>query len=235
MAAPLTRLTAAIEVFLCSGIPTQLAIQTVLVWAAGWTIDGTDLELFPLVTLVVADTVLLVTLMVILLRTHGESVRGLWLGSRSFVREALVGLAYVPVVLLIAVVLLNVLRLAAPWLHDVTLNPFEPLASSPDPVNAAVLTATVAIGGGVREEMQRAFQLHRFERHLGGALVGVIAWNAAFGLLHAPQGSDAVITTGVLGVFWSLVYLRRRSAVAPIVSHAGFNAIQVVSAAALGA
>lgn len=38
---------------------------------------------------------------------------------------------------------------------------------------------------------------------------------------------DAAIATGTLGAFWAILYLRRRSSVAPIISHAGFNAIEV--------
>ena len=49
-----------------------------------------------------------------------------------------------------------------------------------------------------------------------------------------PQGWDAVITTGVLGAFWAVVYLRRRSSVAPIVSHAGFNSLEVLRVALTG-
>jgi membrane protease YdiL (CAAX protease family) len=83
------------------------------------------------------------------------------------------------------------------------------------------------VAGGVREELQRAFLLQRFERHLGGATVGVVVLSVAFGLGHLLQGYDAALATGVLGAFWAIVYLRRRSSVAPIISHAGFNSIEV--------
>ena len=33
--------------------------------------------------------------------------------------------------------------------------------------------------------------------------------------------------TGLLGAFWGIVYLRRRSVVAPLVSHAGFDLLQI--------
>ena len=57
--------------------------------------------------------------------------------------------------------------------------------------------------------------------------VGVIVLSTAFGLGHALQGWDAAIATGTLGAFWAILYLRRRSSVAPIISHAGFNSIEV--------
>ena len=75
--------------------------------------------------------------------------------------------------------------------------------------------------------MQRAFILRRFEQHLGGAVTGLIVFSVAFGLGHLVQGRDAAIVTGLLGAFWGIVYLRRRSVVAPIVCHAGFNLIEV--------
>ena len=56
-----------------------------------------------------------------------------------------------------------------------------------------------------------------------------------FGLGHIVQGWDAVIATGLLGAFWAVLYLRRRSIVAPLVSHAGFNAVEVLRVAVWGA
>ena len=98
-----------------------------------------------------------------------------------------------------------------------------------------MLAVIVILAGGVREEMQRAFLLRRFERHLGGARVGVVILSIGFGLGHIVQGWDAVIATGLLGAFWAMLYLRRRSIVAPLVSHAGFNALEVLRVAVWGA
>ncbi len=56
----------------------------------------------------------------------------------------------------------------------------------------------------------------------------MIVLSLACGLGHWLQGWDAAITTGALGAFWAVVYLRRRSSVAPIVSHAGFNALEIL-------
>jgi membrane protease YdiL (CAAX protease family) len=82
--------------------------------------------------------------------------------------------------------------------------------------------------------MQRAFLLHRFEQYLGGATVGVIVTSIAFGLGHAPQGWDAAITTGAMGLLWALLYLDRRSSIAPMVSHAGFNSLEILRIAFFG-
>jgi membrane protease YdiL (CAAX protease family) len=184
------------------------------------------------VVLSLADTVLLVILMALLTRAHGESVVALWTGRRPVRPEALFGLILVPLVFLSVVVLLNVMRIFAPWLHNVETNPLEQLAATPMAAAAFMLVAIFA--GGVREELQRAFLLRRFERHLGGTMFGVIVLSLAFGLGHFVQGWDAVIITAVLGAFWAIVYLRRRSSVAPVVSHAGFNALEILRVAAVG-
>jgi membrane protease YdiL (CAAX protease family) len=78
------------------------------------------------------------------------------------------------------------------------------------------------------------FLLRRFEQYLGGPAIGVLVLSIAFGLGHYTQGWDAVIATGLLGAFWAVVYLRRRSSIAPIVSHAGFNSLEVLNVALRG-
>ena len=86
----------------------------------------------------------------------------------------------------------------------------------------------VVLAGGVREELQRAFILHRFEQALGGAWIGLAIFSIIFGLFHLQQGADAAIAVGLLGLGWGVLYLRRRSVVASIVSHAGFDVVQVL-------
>jgi membrane protease YdiL (CAAX protease family) len=174
-----------------------------------------------------ADTLVLIVLMVLLMRAGGESASRLWRGHVKARREVLLGAALVPGVFLMVVVLLNLVRLLMPSLHNVEINPLEQLASN-TAFDAAMFGLVAIIAGGVREELQRAFLLHRFEQHLGGATVGVIVISILFGLGHATQGWDAVITTGALGMFWAILYLDRRSSIAPIVSHAGFNSLEIL-------
>jgi CAAX protease family protein len=226
-------MTAIAEVLLCSSVPTQVLIASIL-RMAGWMPfdEAGQLSLPFIVTLSVADTVVLVGLMVALTVTHGERVSELWLGSRNVRWEAVIGVLLIPVVFFLVVALLSVLMAVAPWLHNVPTNPLEQMAGTAG--GAALLAVVAILAGGVREELQRAFLLRRFERHLGGATVGVVVLSIAFGLGHNVQGWDAVIATGLLGAFWAVLYLRRRSTVAPLVSHAGFNALEVLRAALMG-
>jgi membrane protease YdiL (CAAX protease family) len=225
------RATAALEVLLCSSLPTQLLVATVLA-AFGLAAQTDDARLSSTFVLLLSlgDSVLLIGLMLVLLRAHGESPVALWRGTRPLLREAALGLYLVPLVFATVVVLLVVLRLYVPWLHNVPDNPLEQIATG-GTRDAVMLGAVAIVGGGIREELQRAFLLHRFEHHLGGATVGVVVLSTAFGAGHYMQGWDAAIVTGALGALWAVVYLRRRSSVAPIVSHAGFNGVEVLRVA----
>jgi membrane protease YdiL (CAAX protease family) len=84
------------------------------------------------------------------------------------------------------------------------------------------------VAGGVREEVQRAFLLHRFRSELGGPAIGLCLTSLGFGLGHVVQGWDAMIVTGLLGAFWGVAYLSRGSITVGVVSHGLANAAQVV-------
>ena len=228
------RLTAVIEILLCSSVPTQLAIGALLALAGIASHDAAGrLTLTYVVALSLIDTAVLIALMMLLMHAHGETAKGTWLGPPVPWREALVGLATVPLVFLFVGILLNTLRLFVPSLHNVATNPLEQLAATPG--QAALFSLVAIFAGGVREELQRAFMLRRFERYLGGTGVGIWVISIAFGLGHVMQGWDAVITTGTLGVFWAWMYVKRRSSVAPVVSHAGFNSLEILRLAVIGA
>jgi len=225
------RLVAGAEILLCSSLPTQIVIGGLL-RAAGWspTTELDQLSLPFVFALSLIDTAVLIALMVMLKRTHGQSPSELWLGHRSPAREVGLGIVLVPLVFLFVGIVMSGLLYLLPGLHNVTANPIEQLATG-GPRDAAMLGVIAIVAGGIREELQRAFLLQRFEQHLGGAAVGVVVLSTAFGLGHLLQGWDAVITTGLLGAFWAVVYLRRRSSLAPIVSHAGFNSLEVLRVA----
>lgn len=221
------RLVALIEVLICSDYPTQLALGATLA-ALGfgpYTAQG-QLRLGYVVGLSLADAAALIGLILLFLHAHGERPREVLLGRRPFSLEAAAGLPLILVAVGIGIAVLVPIQRFAPWLHTVEHNPLQALLRSP---HDAWLFALVAVAaGGVREEIQRAFLLYRFEGWLGGGATGVIVTSAAFGAGHLLQGVDAAIATGLLGVFWGATYVRRRSAIAPMVSHSGFNLLQIL-------
>jgi membrane protease YdiL (CAAX protease family) len=223
----LTRTAAFLESLLCSGFPTQLAIIALLTGAGLGARDGAGrLSLGFVVTLSLADAGVIIGLVLLFLRAHGERPRDVLLGGRRPAAEAALGLLLVPIAFVVVLLVLGSIILWAPWLRNQPRNPLEDLLVTS--LDRLLFGVVVIVAGGVREEVQRAFILHRFEQRLGGAVVGLVLFSLAFGLGHVDQGRDVAIATGTLGAFWGVVYLRRRSIVAPAVSHAGFNVLEIL-------
>src|SRR5262245_60007345 len=227
------RIVALIEVLLCSDYPTQAALSATFA-AFGFAPFGPDGQLRSgfVATLSLVDTAILLGLICFFLLAHGERPRDVFLGFRPVPQEISLGLPLVLVAIGLAMSIILAIQQFAPALHNVAHNPLQDLIRRPGEI--WLFTAVVVIAGGVREELQRAFLLHRFEHWLGGATVGLVVANLAFGAGHLLQGVDAAIATATLGLFWGIVYLRRRSAVAPIVSHSGFNLLQIVQFLTIG-
>jgi uncharacterized protein len=222
------RVVALIEVVLCSDFVTQIAVGGALaaLRIAPYVKGTTRLSVPYVVALSLGDAALLIGLMLIILRAHGQSPREVFLGRRSVIVETMIGLPLTFVVLgIVAVVMLSVLRFA-PSLHTVAENPLQSMLRTPR--DAWLFALVVVVAGGVREEMQRAFLMTRFERWLGGARLGVVIISVGFGAGHLTQGVDATIATGLLGAFWAVIYLWRRSCVAPMVSHTAFDLLQIL-------
>jgi membrane protease YdiL (CAAX protease family) len=215
------------QVVLVCGIPTQLAIFVPIALFTGVPIlEGrqVSMELFALTSLL--DTALIAILIRVFLGTSGETSADVFLGRRPPFREAALGLAVLPAVFVVVAAIALSVRTLAPWLHTVSTNPLE--AYMRTPLDAAIFGVVVILAGGVREELQRAFILHRFEQRLGGAWVGLAVFSVFFGSLHVTEGADAAIAIGVLGLFWGVIYITRRSAILPLVNHAGFDVLQVL-------
>ena len=89
---------AVLEVLLCSSLPTQILIAWIL-GALGVPARTTDeqLSLTFVLVLSLADSALLILLMVVLARAHGDSPWLLWRGQRPVIGESVLGLLLVPV------------------------------------------------------------------------------------------------------------------------------------------
>ena len=230
---PAERLGALAEVILCSGFPTQLVILAVM---SGFgmrlqTASGSWSPLF-VATLSLLDTALVIGLVLLFLRAHRERARDVLLGHAASLAGSAGGRDAPP----------DRVPAGAPGAgrHSsrsrrscTTCSGTRWQDLMQNPRDAAIFGFVVMIAGGVREEIQRGFILHRFSQYLGGGAVGVIVHSALFGLGHVDQGWDATLTVGTLGAIWGTIYLTRRSIIAPMVSHAGFNLAQLVKFIAL--
>lgn len=217
------------EIVLCSGYPTQFVLGTLLSASGVGPLrpDGSLSGAF-VFALSLCDTALVLSLIVWLMKRRGERPAAVFFGGRPAAPEAAVGLVSVPLIVTIVVALMVGIRVVAPSLHNVPENPLEGLLGSQTGILAFLFVVIVA--GGLREELQRAFLLHRFRTDLGSAGVGLVITSAAFGLGHTLQGWDAAIVTAALGAAWGAMYLARASAIAPIVSHSLFNSGELLRA-----
>jgi membrane protease YdiL (CAAX protease family) len=225
---PARPFTAIGEMALCSGFPTQIALA-VLFRAAGMTdVNSDGLISLPFVAVVsLADTALLIGLMLWFLQASGQTGAQVWLGARPLLHEVVRGVLLTPLILAAVGLLLLAIQQWAPQLHTVPVNPLEAMARR-GPVAAATLGVVAVVAGAIREELQRAFLVDRFERHIGPVWIGVVVLSVLFGVGHLLQGVDAAIATGLLGACWAVIYVRRRSVVMPLVSHALFNSLEIV-------
>jgi membrane protease YdiL (CAAX protease family) len=217
------------EVVLCSGFPSQLAVAGLLqaIGLRARTPSG-DLSAAFVLLVSMADTIVLLALIWMLVARQRVSPVDALIGSRPLVREGLLGVALVPLILITVGAVMLALRTVAPWLHNVETNPLLSLTSSG--LGWLASLGVVVVAGGVREEIQRAFLLRRFQERLGGRAFGVLVTSAAFGLGHTVQGWDAAIVTGLLGALWAMLTLARGGAAAAIASHAAFNTVELLIA-----
>ena len=156
--------------------------------------------------------------------SRGRKLKSLGWSRWGRVREFQLGLK-VFLGLIVLMFLLSVLIQAVlpGWVTEE--NPI--LALLETPADLAIFLAASLYAGGIKEELQRAFILTRFEDHLGGALPGLVLWSAVFGALHYTQGADNAVKAGFLGLVLGLLYWKRQRLEAPIVAHALFDVVVV--------
>ncbi|MBY0493655.1 MAG: CPBP family intramembrane metalloprotease [Cyanobacteria bacterium] len=176
-------------------------------------------------TLLTLDTILLLSIVLACIVRRNESPRRVFFGEAPAAREAAVGVLAAPLVILFVVAVTLLIQRVAPSLHNVQNNPLEALIG--DQGSIWMFLFVVIVAGGIREELQRAFLLHRFKGDLGQPWMGLLITSISFGLGHTIQGYDAALITGSLGALWGTMYLTRGSAMAPVVSHSLFNVGQL--------
>ena len=194
------------------------------------TLPGTFQEL---VLTVVRNKLTVFVAIVVVLRMQRERFAAIGFSSRNWSTHLSVGLVTGVVMFVgLNVVLTSVLNSLIP--HP------APSASSvlsffSAPRNLLVWLPSGIFGGGLVEEMERIFVITRFEKWLGrpGLALGVGLSSAMFGFGHLYQGLAAALSTGCSGLVFALVFLRRRSAIEPVVAHAFSDVLAMIAATLL--
>ncbi len=177
--------------------------------------------------------VIVLAVIAVLLRLGGEGARSVGLAREGAWRRVGVGLVIgVPMFVLFNVVLDSALAGVFP----------KPPQTGPsvmtffrDPRHLFAWLPISVFAGGFVEELQRVFVLTRFEKRFGrpGLVFAIATSSAVFGHGHLYQGLGTAIGTGLAGVAWSLLYLRRRSALEPMAAHACADVLAVTAATLL--
>jgi len=186
-----------------------------------------------LVLRIVRNKLIVFAAIFLLLRLQGEGWDALGVSRLEWPKHLYVGLAIgLAMFVGLNVVLDSVMNSLIP----------RPSASGPsvmtffkEPGNLLVWLPIGIFAGGVVEELQRIFIFTCFEKWLGrpGLVLGVALSSAMFGFGHLYQGLGTAIATAVSGMVFSLVYLRKRSALEPITAHAFSDVLAMLGATML--
>jgi len=225
------RFRSLVEILLALGIATdQLAL--LILSPLGVAADPLR-SVIALAGVTTLSSCLLLALLGVLLRLRGEAPMPFLLGARRSIRgEVARGLLLIPLIFLGLYFLKSGFRHLLPGLYSGEKNVLEELMRGP--WDLALFVAVVLFTGGIREEVQRAFVIRRFEQGLGPATLGAFFYAVFFGFGHLIQGRDEAIMAGILGLLWGLLFAARRSVVAPAVSHGLYDALELIRYYAFG-
>jgi membrane protease YdiL (CAAX protease family) len=164
-------------------------------------------------------------LLFLIMRVHGETLKGLGLTWERWRFRVFLGLAIVPILFFLNAIISVVFQTLLPR-YFLKRNPLTDLIRTP--ADLILFVGTALIAGGIKEELQRAFILRRFQAYLGGARLGLILWSVAFGLGHYVQGAQGMVAAGVYGLIFGIAYLVRRNLVIPMVAHGAYDTIALL-------
>ncbi len=193
------------------------------IWAQLFRAGGATVpaSVWLIVGFVCIKTALAVAVIWTLLRSHEERFEDLGL-SGPFLKAAFVWgpLVAAVVFLFVNVVLGSVLRaLGTPARPESLQRLFR------NPREAPLWIFLAVVGGGFTEELIRAFILTRFDRVLGriGLAIAMVVDSAVFGISHLYQGVTGAVQSGITGLLFALIFLKRRRVADSMVVHALFD------------
>ncbi len=221
----LIRLQALFEVILLAGILSTLVALVPFRFISGSA--GSVMENARAVAaFVLLESFVTFILLYLILRAHGEHPSDLGWTLRRWRTEAMIGLAIVPALFGLNILVATLFKLFLPSFF-LDHNPLLDLIRTPQDLLLFLVSALIA--GGIKEEVQRAFILIRFRRHLGGALLGLILWSLVFGAGHYVQGMQGAVAATLFGLTFGALYLIRGSLLAPVVAHAAYDAVALLA------
>jgi membrane protease YdiL (CAAX protease family) len=173
----------------------------------------------------IARDVGLVALILLLVARDRQPVTAIGWVRRHIGRDILIGLA-LSIPLVIGVQVLEA-ALRAAGLSSPSSAPGLTPRGPGEVALAVVLVLVVAVA---EETIFRGYLILRFAAVLRSRFWAVVASSLLFAIGHGYEGGAAVVTIGLTGLVFAIVYLWRQSLVAPIVMHLVFNLLAIVVA-----
>lgn len=173
----------------------------------------------------------LVLLILFFLWRNGEPRERIGLTYKHGAREIGIGaVLYIPFALLASVVerVFLYVGLSVP---SSTIPTFLAPKGTADIMLAVVLVIVVAIS---EEIIFRGYLIRRLSAATRNCALGLILSAVIFAIGHGYEGSAGMATVGMMGIFFALVYLWRKSLVAPITMHFMQDFISIVLAQLIG-
>jgi membrane protease YdiL (CAAX protease family) len=171
-------------------------------------------------TLVAIATILrdlaLVSLVCFFLWRNQEPVLRIGWTFRHAVRELILGVVlFVPLCLGAALLEWALLRagLSAP------ATPLPSFLKERGPAEAILAVLLVSVVAVAEETIFRGYLVLRFQAVLRSTTLAVLLSSAIFAVGHGYEGSAGLLTVGLMGVAYAVVYLWRGSLLAPVVMH----------------
>jgi len=194
--------------------------------ALSFVVVGQESLPFPLIaSSTILRDVALVALILLLLSRGRQPVAAIGWVRRTVWREIVVGLVLFAPVLVGMQVLNAALRTAGLPGPRTPATGLLPTPHFGDLLLAVVLVAVVAIA---EETIFRGYLILRLTSVLRSRAWAVLLSSAVFSIGHGYQGGAGVLTVGATGVAFAVVYLWRRSLVAPIVMHFCLDLVTIV-------
>ena len=219
------RAQALFEVLLLAGIASSLLAGLPFMFSAGGR-ESLLANVRAMSTYLLLEAFITFVLMLLVMKAHGETIQGLGLSWLSWRSNVVLGLGIVPVLFAFNIVVSVIFQVFFPRFF-LERNPLTDLIRSPGDLGLFIGTALIA--GGIKEEVQRAFIVRRFQAYLGGANVGLLLWSVAFGFGHYVQGVQGMIAAGVFGLIFGMTYLARGNLIAPMVAHGVYDTLALLS------
>ena len=173
----------------------------------------------------------LVCLILFFLWRNGEPAERMGWNFKNFWREVAVGLGLFIPLYFGAGLLENLLQKAGLSLPLTPLPSYMTPGNMPKILLAVFLVTVVAVS---EETIFRGYLIMRFQDLSVGAPTAIVISAFVFSIGHGYEGTAGVITVGIMGLAFALVYLWRRSLVAPMIMHCLVDFVSIVVVPVLG-